>query len=106
MVTRVDHNGKIFTDQVRKQKVASVIQTTTCRIRGVLFYDADGRLKDNLNDRNEEFIAVADAEFLNPAGEVIGQTAFICVNKNHVEWIMPADAVVQAPGAAADRKAN
>ena len=95
MVTRVDHNGKIFTDQVRKQKVASIIQTTTCKIRGVLFCDVDGRLKDNLNDRNEEFIAVADAEFLNPAGDIIGRTAFICVNKAHVEWIMPADAVVE-----------
>ena len=95
MVTRVDHNGKIFTDQVRKQKVASIIQTTTCRIRGVLFYDVDSRLKDNLNNHDEEFIAVADAEFLNPAGEVIGRTSFICVNKQAVEWIMPADAVVE-----------
>ena len=93
MVTRVDHNGKIFTDQVRKQKVASIIQTTTCKIRGVLFCDVDGRLKDNLNETSEQFIAVADAEFLDPADKVIGRTAFICVNKSHVEWIMPADAV-------------
>ena len=91
VLTRVDHNGKIFTDQVRKQKVASVMQTTTSRIRGVLFHDHDGRLKDYLNDRTEDFIAVADAEFLSPAGEVIGRTGFITINKRHIEWIMPAD---------------
>ena len=97
MVTRVDHNGKIFTDQVRKQKVASIIQTTTSRIRGVVFYEVDGRLKDNLNDRSEDFMAVAEAEFLDAAGAVIGRTAFICVNKRHIEWVMPADAVAQTP---------
>ena len=95
MVTRVDHNGKIFTDQVRKQKVASIIQLTTCKLRGVLFCDVDGRLKDNLNEATEQFIAVADAEFLDAAGEVVGRTAFICVNKSHIEWITPADAVVE-----------
>ena len=97
MVTRVDHNGKIFTDQVRKQKVASIIQTTTCRLRGVLFYDADGRLKDDLNASAERFIAVADAEFLGKGDEVVGRTSFIVVNKDHVEWVMPADAVEKAP---------
>jgi hypothetical protein len=98
LVTRVDHNGKVFTDQVRKQKVASIIQTTTSRIRGVLFYEVDGRLKDNLNDRAEDFIAVAEAEFLSQSGEVIGRTDFIAVNKRHIEWVMPADAVTATPG--------
>jgi hypothetical protein len=92
LVTRVDHNGKVFTDQVRKQKVASIVQTTTSRIRGVLFYDYEGRLKDNLNDRSEDFIAVAEAEFLSNDGQVIGRTDFIAVNKRHIEWVMPADA--------------
>ena len=92
MVTRVDHNGKVFTDQVRKQKIASIVQTTTSRIRGILFHDYEGRLKDNLNDRSEDFLAVADAEFLSPAGEVIGRTEFIAVNKRHIEWVMPAEA--------------
>src|SRR5262245_27915785 len=88
LVTRIDHNGKVFTDQVRKQKIASIIQTGSARIRGVLFHDYDGRLKDNLNDRSEEFIAVADADFLDESGKVIGQTPFIAVNKRHIEWVM------------------
>src|SRR5438067_11636190 len=74
LVTRVDHNGKVFTDQVRKQKIASIVQPSTSGIRGILFHDYEGRLKDNLNDRSEDFIAVADAEFLSPDGKVIGRT--------------------------------
>ena len=91
MVTRIDHNGKMFTDQVRKAKVASIIQTTTTRMRGVVFHDHDARLKDNLNDRSEDFIALANVDFLTPAGEIIGHTDFIAVNKHHIEWVMPAD---------------
>ena len=91
MVTRIDHNGKLFTDQVRKTKVASIIQTTTTRLRGVVFHDHDGRLKDSLNDRGEDFIAIADVDFLSAQGEVIGRTDFIAVNKRHIEYVMPAD---------------
>ena len=90
MVTRIDHNGKKFTDQVRKTRVASIIQTTNTRMRGVVFHDHDVRLKDNLNDRAEDFIAVADVDFLTQAGEIIGHTDFIAVNKRHIEWVMPA----------------
>ena len=100
MVTRVDHNGKVFSDQVRKHKVASIIQTDSHRIRGLLFHDRDGRLKDDLNDRSEDFIAVADAEFLGEDGCVLQRSAFLAVNKRHIQWVMPAD---DADGAAADR---
>ena len=101
MVTRVDHNGKVFSDQVRKQKVASIIQTTNHRIRGLLFYDPDGRLKDDLNEQAEAFIAVTDAEFLADDGAVLQRTNFLVVNKRHVQWVMPADA---ADAAAAARR--
>jgi hypothetical protein len=82
----------MFTDQVRKTKVASIIQTTTTRLRGVLFHDQDGRLKDSLNDPAEDFIAIADVDFLSADGMVIGHTEFIAVNKRHIEFVMPADA--------------
>jgi hypothetical protein len=91
LVTRIDHNGKVFTDQVRKAKVASIIQTVSGRIRGVLFHDYEGRLKDNLNDEREVFIAVADAEFLSPSGEVLSKSEFLAINKRHLVWVMPGD---------------
>ncbi len=93
MVTRVDHNGKVFRDQVRKHRIASIIQTTGDRIRGVLFHDPENRLKDSLNDRNEDFIAIIDAEFLSDDGAVLDRCEFLAINKRHIEWVMPADAV-------------
>ena len=91
MVTRVDHNGKVFSDQVRKQKVASILQINGQRIRGLLFHDPDSRLKDDLNNSSEAFIAVTDAEFLAEDGAVLQRTKFLTVNKNHIDWIMPAE---------------
>ena len=91
MVTRVDHNGKVFSDQVRKQKVASILQINGQRVRGLLFYDPDGRLKDDLNNSNEAFIALTDAEFLAEDGAVVTRTKFLTINKNHIDWIMPAE---------------
>jgi hypothetical protein len=90
LVTRVDHNGKVFSDQVRKHRIASIIQTESHRIRGVLFHDIDGRLKDCLNEQSETFIAVSDVEFLAPDGAVIDRCEFLAVNKRHIQWVMPA----------------
>lgn len=90
MVTRVDHNGKIFSDQVRKSRVVSIIQTDSQRMRGVVFHDLDGRLKDLLNDPAELFIAVSDVEFIAADGKVIDRCEFLAVSKRHIQWIMPA----------------
>jgi hypothetical protein len=90
LVTRVDHKGKIFSDQVQKQKVVSIVQTDSGRIRGVLFQDPDIRLKDNLNDRSEDFIAMEDVELLSPQGAVIDRCPFMAINKRHIAWVMPA----------------
>jgi hypothetical protein len=101
LVTRVDHNGKIFSDQVRKHKVASILQISGQRIRGLLFHDPDGRLKDDLNDADETFIAVTDVEFLAEDGAVLQRSKFLAVNKSHIDWVMPAD---EADAAAAARR--
>ena len=90
MVTRVDHNGKIFSDQVRKNRVVSIIQTDTQRLRGVVFHDIDSRLKDYLNDPVELFIALSDVEFISIDGKVIDRCEFLAVSKRHIQWIMPA----------------
>jgi hypothetical protein len=101
LVTRVDHNGKVFSDQVRKQKVASILQVNGQRIRGLLFFDPDGRLKDDLNNSTESFIAGTDAEILSQDGAVLHRTKFLTVNKNQIDRIMPAE---DADAAAAARR--
>src|SRR5205823_6235322 len=89
LVTRVDHNGKVFSDQVHKQKVVSIIQTDSGRVRGMLFQDPDIRLKDNLNDRSEDFIAVEEAEFLSPQGAAVDRCPFLAISKRHIVSVMP-----------------
>jgi len=91
MATRIDHNGKTFTDIVRKQKVAAIVQTTTHRLRGYVFCDPDQRLKDQLNSDGEQFIAISDAEVFNENDQVTHRAEFLTLNKQHVVWLLPAD---------------
>ena len=90
MVTRIDDNGKIFTDRVAKDRVSAIVQTATHRVRGFVFCDRELRLKDELNASQEQFIAMADAEVLE--GEtVIQRTPFLTINKSHIVWLMPIE---------------
>jgi hypothetical protein len=101
MNTRIDHNGKLFTDRVRKQRVRAVVQTTTHRVRGYVFCAPDERLKDQLNADDERFIAIADAEVIAADGSVLDRGAFLTLNKQHVVWLLPADTPDEGPAPAA-----
>jgi hypothetical protein len=88
---RVDPNGKIFTDRVRKETVACVVQTVTQRLRGHIFHRAENRVIDDFNNASEAFLAVTDAEILDAADNVIARSEFLLLNKSHVVWVLPAD---------------
>jgi hypothetical protein len=90
MVTRIDDNGKVFTDRVTKDRVQAIVQTATHRVRGFVFCDRELRLKDELNASQEQFIAVADAEVLE-GDKVIQHTPFLTINKRHIVWLMPIE---------------
>jgi hypothetical protein len=90
MVTRVDANGKVFTDHVRKERFACIIQTVTQRIRGEAFRERDHRIMDDLNNP-DAFIALTHAEVLGPADEVLARAQFMLLNKKHIVWVLPAD---------------
>jgi hypothetical protein len=90
MVTRIDDNGKVFTDRVTKDRVPAIVQTATHRVRGFVFCDRELRLKDELNASQEQFIAVADAEVLE-GDTVIQRTPFLTINKRHIVWLMPIE---------------
>src|SRR4051812_22621157 len=91
MAVRIDSNGKVFTDQVRKHKVGCVVQTITQRIRGHMFKDPEARTKDDLNVASESFIAITDAEILDAHDQVMQTAPFLIVNKQHVVWVLPDD---------------
>ena len=91
MVTRIDDNGKVFTDRVTKDRVAAIVQTATHRVRGFVFCDRELRLKDELNASKDQFIAMADAEVLSADDKVIQRTPFLTINKRHIVWLMPIE---------------
>ena len=89
MSVRVDAKGKIFTDIVHKERVSSLIQTVTNLVHGDIFLRPDQRVKDELNNNQEKFIAVTEAEIYDAEGKVIYRSAFLTLNKDHVIWIRP-----------------
>ncbi|MBE9523593.1 MAG: hypothetical protein IMY76_00745 [Chloroflexi bacterium] len=88
MPKHVDHKGKYFTDIVTKESLYATIQTLTVRITGKVHVRVQQRLKDELN-RDGQFIAVTDAVVTNSRGEVVYQSDFITVNRDHIVWLSP-----------------
>lgn len=57
---RIDENGKIFTERVRKTRVEVRIVTVQGEVHGYMHLVGDQRVRDLLNDQSEQFIAVTD----------------------------------------------
>ncbi len=91
MGIRIDPNGKVFTDRVRRETVACIIQTVTHRMRGHIFRLPESRVIDDFNQRTESFIDVTHAEVLDAADQVVARSDFLMLNKAHVVWVLPAD---------------
>ena len=89
MSVRIDAKGKTYTDVVRKDDLAVLIQTVTNLVHGQIYLRPGLRLKDELNGTAEIFIAVTDAEVYNANGQVLVHSQFLTVNKNHIVWIRP-----------------
>ena len=90
MSIRYDDKGKYFTDVIAKDAVPSVIQTLVSRVQGNLHVRLNERVKDELN-RNEQFLAITDANIFNLQGQKIYDAEFILVNRDHVVWIIPEE---------------
>ena len=89
MTMRVDAKGKIFTDIVHKERIPSLIQTLSNLIHGDIFLRPDQRVKDELNNNQEKFIAVTEAEIYDASGKVAYRSPFLTLNKDHIVWIRP-----------------
>ena len=89
MSVRIDAKGKIFTDIVHKERIPSLVQTLTTLIHGDIFLRPDQRIKDELNNNQERFIAVTDAEIFDAEGKVLYRSSFLTLNKEHIVWIRP-----------------
>jgi len=97
MSVRIDAKGKVYTDVVRKDEVPALIQTDANLIHGHVFMRQGLRLKDEMNNTVEQFIAVTDAEVYNATGQVLTRAKFLTLNKSHIVWIRP-DEEPEEPG--------
>ena len=89
MSIHYDDKGKFYTDLVSKEGVLVTIQTIDYRIEGTVFTRPDKRLKDELNQESDYFIAVKDALISDKDGFEIQKTEFLMVNRDHIVWLIP-----------------
>ncbi len=89
MSVRIDAKGKTYTDIIRKDEIAVLIQTVTSLVHGLVYLRPGLRLKDELNSTSEQFLAVTDAEVYSSTGQVMVSSQFLTLNKAHIVWIRP-----------------
>lgn len=92
MTTRIDENGKLYTDVVPTVAVRATLQTVSHLIQGNLHLRSGMRLKDEL-DQPDLFLAVTEVEVVAPNGHVLFQTPFLAVSRAQLVWVMPASGV-------------
>ncbi len=95
MVTQYDEKGKIFTQVISKKPVPVIVQTTHHTIRGILHVRPSERIIDELN-ASIQFIAITEANVLDPQGNLLYKSNFLTLNKEHVIWIIPDEEIQSA----------
>ena len=83
-----DAKGKIFSLRVQKQAVPVTIQTVTHKIRGQFYLRPKSRVKDELEEAEQQFLALTDAEVYGPDGAALFHSDFLTVNRDHIVWLL------------------
>lgn len=85
---KTSEKGKYFTDRVSKKPVEVSISTLHGHVRGQIYVLPTQRVKDVLNNSNEEFLALTDA--VVTAGDGVHQEVkFVALNKRHIISVVP-----------------
>ena len=88
---RVDEKGKVFTPRVRTQDVEVHITTVAGKLHGFIHVAPGNRLKDQLNTRDEQFLALTNATSRSHEDKVGVHIDFIAINKQHIISVVPVD---------------
>ena len=97
MDLRVDDKGKYFTPRVSKESIAVAMRTTEHLIIGQVHVRPDQRLKDELNNSLDRFVAITEARVYDPSGiKLLFESDFLLVASEHVIFVSPLDAVKEA----------
>jgi len=90
-MNRVDEHGKVFTDYVRKTRIEVRLITLQGDIHGYIHLIAEQRVRDMLNDKTEQFIAVTDVSMKVQGTLERVEADFIALNKKHIVSVIPLD---------------
>ena len=86
----LEENLEFDEDAEISDKSEVVIYTSTFQIRGKVALVPGARLTDYIVGANL-FVAVADAEVRDKSGNLILNTPFLDIHRDHIEFILPAD---------------
>lgn len=90
---RIDEKGKIFTPRIAKLHLPVTACIGDWLVEGIVHLRSDYRLKDELNDTAETFIAVTQARVYHmDTGKLVSEPEVLIVNKNEIVWIFPREA--------------
>lgn len=92
-----DEKGKFFTNIVSKKPIHVIIQTVNDRIKGEIYVRPNDRLKDAL-ESDEIFLAVTNAQIIDPAGKIVLETKFLSVQRSQIVWITPQEDTKEESG--------
>jgi hypothetical protein len=88
-----EDKGKIFTEVIQKKPIEVMIRTINQTIRGMIHIRPKERLKDEL-DNTDLFLPVTNASVMDEHNNIIFQTRFMVVHRDHLVWITPVDELV------------
>jgi len=90
---RVDEKGKVFTPHITKLRLPVTACIGHWLVEGTMHLRSDHRLKDELNDDGENFIAITQARVRDASsGQVLSEPEVLIVQKDHIVWIFPREA--------------
>ena len=78
---------------IKKRPIEIVIQTTKQLIRGKFHVRGVMRVIDEMTFE-DKFIAITDAEIINPNGRVLFHTKFVALNRQEIVWMAPEEDII------------
>ncbi len=93
MLTHFDEKGKIFTPVVSKNPIQVTLQTTLHRVHGNIHIRPDERVKSALDNMEEPFLAITEAEAYDSSGKLVMRTNLILIHRSQIIWVVPDEEI-------------
>ena len=84
---------------INKRAIPIVIQTSKHLVRGQFHVRGVMRVIDEITFE-DKFVAITDAEIINPNGSKLFKTGFMAINRQEIIWMAPEEDI-QSNGASA-----